>query len=504
VSLFSQGLLDTHDELIVDLFAGGGGASSGIEEALGRQVDIAINHNATAVSLHQANHPQTKHYVSDVFEVDPRQVCDGRRPALLWASPDCTFHSKARGRKPIRHANKKRRALAWVVVRWAAQVRPRVIMLENVEEFAQWGPLIGKADMLRPCPKRRGRTFRKFVNLLRAMGYIVEWRELRACDYGAPTIRKRLFLIARCDGQAIIWPEPTHGPGKRPYRCVADCIDWSVPMCSIFATREEAGIWAKANGVSRPQRPLAENTLRRVARGVEKFVLKARKPFLVSIANQSVGRWGSGVVSVDNPLPTTTTKAEQTLVAPILGTYYGDKPGAAVRGQALDGPLATQTTENRHALTVAFLAQNNGGFCDTSTGQSADSPLGTITTEGGGKAALVASLIAQYNGTAVGQQVDAPLNTISTRDRFGLVTVEIEQTTYYIADILMRMLTPRELYLCQGFRPGYIIDRGAAGEVITKSEQIRLVGNSVCPPLAEALVLANCADLKVRDARRVG
>lgn len=566
-----QLLLDTHGELIVDLFAGGGGASAGIESATGRMVDIAINHDARAVAMHQQNHPTTLHYCSDVFEVCPKEATKGRPVGLLWASPDCTYHSKARGGKPIREAGKKRRALAWVVTRWAGQVMPSVIILENVEEFVNWGPV----RRGRPRKSKRGKTFKTFVNSLRRLGYEVEHRELRACDFGAPTIRKRLILIARCDGQSIVWPEPTHTTPDlaqklklTPFRTVAECIDWSVPMCSIFATSEEAKAWAKQNGLKNsPNRPLKPASMARIARGVQKFVLNG-SPFIVNIANQSRGRWGDGTKSAKDPLSTIVTKAEHALVAPIaintanskttgrgpnvwdiqepsrtitttggtaiaaahLSTYYGDKPGANVRGQEMTEPVATQTTENRHALVAAFLSQNNGGFYDgpgrsigepistilsngsghqplvaahiqrdfgTSTGHRADQPVGTLTTEGGGKAALVASFLAQYNGTAIGQPTSEPLKTAPTHDRFGFVTVNIGSESFYIDDIAMRMLTPRELYSCQGFPPEYVIDRTAAGEPITKTDQVRMVGNSVSPPLAEALVKSNCADLCV-------
>ena len=603
--LFDQFLLDTHDELIVDLFAGGGGASSGIEQSLGRQVDVAINHNSIAVSLHTANHPQTKHYVSDVFEVDPREVTKGRPVGLMWASPDCTFHSKARGGKPIRSKTKKRRALAWVVKRWAGQARPRVIVLENVEEFAQWGPLIGKPDELRPCPKRRGRTFRRFVRSLELFDYRVEWRELKACDYGAPTIRKRLFLIARCDGLPIVWPEPTHGPGRRmPYRTAAECIDWSLPMCSIFATKEEAKAWGKAHGQPSPVRPLAENSLRRIARGVKRYVLDNPKPFIVNVANsKTTGRapnvWdpaeplrtiatscGFGAVApilnavthqgerrtptLEEPVPTVTCtqRGELSLVAPFLTPRYGEAEGQAPRALSVEAPMPTvvntgngaslvaaniatyygakreetrginlneplhvQGTENRHSLIASFLAQNNGGFFEgpghsvedpvstvtanssghfgllaahiqrdfgQSVGSDGDEPIGTITSGGLGKAAIVASFIDKYYGNDGGQLPTDPLHTVPTVDRFSLVTVNVEGEPYVIVDIGMRMLQPRELYRAQGFRDGYIIDRGAAGEAITKTEQVRMVGNSVCPPVAEAIVRANLPAMIVR------
>ena len=570
--LFAQPFLpNVHDKLIVDLFAGGGGASSGIEEALGRMVDLAVNHNQIAVELHKANHPQTIHFHSDVFEVDPRAVTEGKPVGLLWASPDCTFHSKARGKAPIRSASKKRRALAWVVTRWAGQVRPDVIMLENVEEFAQWGPLRGKHDELRPCIKRRGKTFRRWVQTLRNLGYVVEWRELRACDFGAPTIRKRLFVIARCDAQPIVWPEPTHGPDLKPFRTAAECIDWTIPMLSIFATKEEAKAFAKTHGCAAPIRPLAENTLRRCARGVEKFVIKNPKPFIVKIAHGSDSVAATRRCnSVESPLTTITGKNSDALVAPVFVPNYGeregqeprcrpvDQPSPVVvpggngarlvaanllayhsdghcepRGSTMDRPIPTIDTSNRHALVAAFLGQNNGGFYEgagreldepqatilansrghfsltaahiqrdfgTSTGQKVDAPLGTITSEGGGKAALVHSFLCKYNGTGLGENVDDPLGTITTKDRFALVNVGKEP--HYISDIVMRMLQPKELYLCQGFRPGYIIDRCADGTPITKSEQVRMVGNSVSPPVARALVGANCPQLVARKVPR--
>jgi len=608
MSAFNQYLLGVHDELICDLFAGGGGASSGIEQALGRMVDIAINHDKMAVEMHKANHPQTVHLCSDVFEVDPREATDGRPVGLLWASPDCTFFSKARGSKPIRHATRKRRALAWVVTRWAGTVRPRVIAMENVEEFLTWGPLCGKPELLRPNPKKRGRTFKAWVKSLEAHGYVVEWRELRACDYGAPTIRKRLFIIARCDGQPIVWPEPTHGPGLKPYVPVATCIDWSLPMCSVFATKEEAKEWAKEHGLAVPQRPLAENTMARIARGVEKFVVGNPNPFLVNVANsKTTGRgpnvWspdepvrtvtssnGFAVVApfvagvggrqgqspnrgVDAPFQTITTKADSVVVAPIIANYHNGPDGDR-RTKTPDQPLDTMDCSNRFGvvapflvpnyseregqaprcrsaeepspvivpggngarLAVAYLGQNNGGHYDgcgrgvdepmatilansrghfsltvahiqrdfgTSTGHPVTEPLKTITTEGGGKAALVYSFLTQYNGTSVGQAVTEPANTSTAKDRFGVVTVQIKGEPYVIEDIGMRMLQPHELYRAQGFRRGYIHDRTADGTPITKTDQVRMCGNSVCPPVAAAIVRANCADMIARSEREM-
>ncbi len=532
MTLFPQMLLDLHDELIVDLFAGGGGASSGIEQALGRQVDIAINHDAAAVSLHQANHPQTQHFVSDVFEVDPREVTKGRPAGLLWASPDCTFHSKARGGKPIRSKERKRRALAWVVTRWAGQVRPRVIMLENVEEFAEWGPLVGPPHAQRPCPRRRGRTFRKWVRSLERLGYQVEWRELRACDYGAPTIRKRLFLIARCDGEPIVWPAPTHGPAKglKPYRTAAECIDWSIPMLSIFATREEAKAWGREQGQAPPVRPLADATMRRIARGVMRYVVESPKPYIVGVG----GRQGqSPERPLDRPMQTVTAKGDSALVAPVVvpvqnaGSAAANSGGEPLRtitahpkggGFALaaavvvpnntnnaphgaDEPLPTVTGGGRNILAAPYLVPRYGERAGQEPRtRSIEEPSPVVVPSGNG-ASLVSAFLAKYYGTGDGAEVSDPSPTVTTKDRFGLVTVTVAGEPYVIADIAMRMLQPRELYRAQGFRDGYIIDRGADGRRLTKTEQVRMVGNSVCPPMAEALVGANLAELVVRKAR---
>lgn len=500
-----QFILPLADELVIDLFAGGGGASTGIEQAMGRHVDIAVNHDPEAVSLHQANHPQTLHYVSDVFEVEPRAVTQGQRVGLLWASPDCTFHSKARGGKPFRDRNKarRRRGLAWVVCRWAREIKPRVIALENVEEFQHWGPLL---DDGKPCPERRGLTFRRWVAQLRNLGYAVEWRELRACDYGAPTIRKRLFLVARCDGQPIVWPEPTHGPGRKPYRTAAECIDWSLPCPSIFER----------------ERPLAEATLRRIAHGIRRYVIEAAKPFIVPVTHQGDLR----VHGTDAPLRTITTaqRGEFALCSPTLvQTGYGERPGQAPRVPGLDKPLGTAVDGQKHALVAAFLAKAYGGnnptdgqalprpigtvttqdhhhlvtsnlakLRGTSSSAATDEPLGTISAQGTHHAEVRALLTKFYGQGGQDQDLRDPLHTIPTHDRFALVTVAGE--VYAIADIGMRMLQPRELYRAQGFPDTYQIERGADGRVLSKAAQVRMCGNSVCPPLARAIVAANYSE----------
>lgn len=465
--MYSQMLLDVHGELIVDLFAGGGGASVGIEMALGRSPDVAVNHDAKAVAMHRINHPQTQHLIADVFEVDPRIVTRGRRVGLLWTSPDCTDHSKAKGGKPIR--TRKRRALAWVVRRWAGQVRPRVIVLENVEEFVMWGPLVGPPGGLRRCKRRAGRTFRRFVRSLRELGYVVEWRERRACDSGAPTIRKRLYMIARCDGQPIVWPEPTHGPGRaKPYRTAAECIDWSIPMLSIFASKDEARGWAKANGQGVPVRPLAEATMRRIARGVKRYVLDNPRPFIVGCG----GRQGqSPERPIDRPYQTITAKGDSCVVMPYLTehanasgqrifaadeplrtqvagvkgghfslvaptlvqTGYGERNGQAPRSLDLQAPLGTIVGgAAKHALVASFLAQHNDGFYQ-GAGRSLEDPAPTFCASGSPQA-LVAAHLGSYHserrpGEARGSDPATPLDTIDTSNRHAVVYSFLQQ--YY-------------------------------------------------------------------------
>ena len=516
--------LDIHGELIIDNFAGGGGASTGIELALGRRVDIAINHDPEAVAMHTANHPETRHYCESVWDVDPREVTQGRPVGLVWLSPDCKHFSKAKGGKPV---EKKIRGLAWVALRWAATVRPRVIMLENVEEFVTWGPLIIDGDgNARPCPKRKGRTFRSFVRALERQGYRVEWRELRACDYGAPTIRKRLFLIARRDGQPIVWPAATHAaPEKakkhhlKPWRTAAECIDWSLPCPSIF---ERA-------------RPLADATCRRIARGIMRYVVNAAEPFIVGTAFKNTR--AARHFDLSDPLRTVTAQNEYALVAPTLvQTGYGERAGQAPRAPGLDKPLGTVVAgAAKHALVTAFLAKHYGGVVGsdprapigtvtsvdhhslvtayvkrdfgTSTGHPADHPIGTITSDGGGKASLVRAFLVKYYGTDQDPRLEEPLHTVTTKDRYGLVTIAGED--YAIADIGMRMLTPRELFRAQGFPEDYIIDRGCVidndtGRVLwiplTKTAQVRMCGNSVSPVQAEAIVRANLNDMAIRRA----
>jgi DNA (cytosine-5)-methyltransferase 1 len=663
--------------LIVDNFAGGGGASTGIEQALGRAVDIAINHDEEAIRMHEVNHPGTRHIRNNIWQIDPLEVTGGQPVALAWFSPDCKHFSKAKGGKP---REKSIRDLAWVVVLWGKRARPDVILLENVEEFRTWGPL---DDEGQPIKARAGETFDKWCRELRKLGYRLQFRELRACDYGAPTIRKRFFMIARRDGRAIVWPEPTHGkPGsaevlagqRLPWRTAAEIIDWSLPCPSIFERKKE----------------LADKTKRRIAHGIVKFVLDNPRPFIVPV--KSWGGGGNDARATDEPLRTTTTskRGEHAVVSPVLTPFYGDKEGRPPRAaNGADEPLRTQTIENRfglveavcspfasyaqqgganrtveeplhtvtasdgdhntvvaatlintrngeregqeprtrdveqpyatvtakgsqgaavcafmqkfadngrgvppdeplhtvmagaprHAIVCAHIEQANGDGERSRPGRAADAPLSTVTTDGahqrvvaahlaqfsetregrklnpghsaeepvstivrkgplqavvtsnlvklrGGEdshdascstsveeplhticatgthmAEVRAFLMKYYSSAQHGQELHEPLHTATHQARFGLVTVTIEGEEYVIVDIGMRMLTPRELFNAQGFPPDYIIDRDAEGRPITKTAQVAKCGNSVCPPVAEALVRANVAEAAEQEVQ---
>lgn len=479
-------------EIIVDNFAGGGGASTGIEIAIGRSVDIAINHDPAAIAMHRANHPSTEHYTEDVWKVDPIEACKGRPVALAWFSPDCKHHSKAKGGKPV---SKKIRGLAWVAVKWAKKVKPRIIMLENVEEFMDWGRL-DKNN--RPDPKYKGETFRRFVKQLEQQGYSVEYRLLRACDYGAPTIRRRFFLIARSDGKEIVWPEPTYAEPdtlevyagiKKPWVPVADVLDFSLPCPSIFATSEEI---MEQYGI-RAVRPLSENTLKRIARGVAKFVINNPKPFIVDIGDEE--------------------KAENLI------QYHSEQTGD-VRGQQVDKPLMTVDASNRYGLVATFINKycseekslngmneqitkigNHDGmyataitqFNNNSIGQNVDQPLNTMTAKSNHFGELRAFLVKYYGNGDNAVSCQEPIPTITAKDRMGLIKVSGQD--YMITDIGLRMLTPRELFDAQGFPHNYIIDVDADGKAYPKSEQVARCGNAVCPPIPTALVKANLPEL---------
>ena len=506
------------EELIIDNFAGGGGASTGIEMALGRSPDVAINHDPVALAMHQMNHPWTRHYPTDVFEIDPRVVTRNRPVGLAWFSPDCKHFSKAKGGAPV---SKRIRGLAWVVIKWAIIARPRVIILENVEEFLTWGPVVdGK-----PCPLRKGKTFRLWVSKLRRLGYIVDHRELRACDYGAPTIRKRLFVIARCDGRPIVWPEPTHGkPGsadvlagrKKPWRTAAEIIDWDLPCHSIFLTKEEG----KAVGVIRP---LAPNTMRRIFAGLKRYVIDNPKPFIVTVNHGESG--GHRTASIDSPAKTVTARNGEAVVTPFTVPRYSERDGQQSRcgevteplptitsnanGAALVAPtisIAQQSGSNRsieeplHTVTASRKDQNTLAAAYLVKQNAVNKPLRAFTAGGGGHVTEVRAFLAKYYGDESNHQAcDEPLHTVPTRDRFGIVTVA--GVEFQIVDIGMRMLTPRELFRAQGFPEEYIIDfpiaNGRGGlKPVPKDAQTRCVGNSVCPQLAAALVAANVPELR--------
>lgn len=549
-------------ELIVDNFAGGGGASTGIELATGYSVDIAINHDPEAIKMHKANHPNTKHYCENVWAVDPVKACNGHPVGLAWFSPDCKHFSKAKGGKP---KDKNIRGLAWVALRWAGLVRPRVIMLENVEEFKTWGPLNRRNH---PIKAKQGKTFERFVQQLQDLGYEVEFRELIAADYGAPTMRKRFFMIARCDGKPIVWPEPTHAPADseavktgllKPYVGAYTQIDFSRPCPSIFDTSEEI----KEKYGIRAVRPLAKKTMDRIARGLKKFVLDNPEPFIIQCNHGGerrpndirepmptiTGKHGYGIVEtymvqigqtgftkdrskdVREPLTTIVSKNEHCLIeqtlAPYMGTNTTNHPG----GNCKD-PIHTITTGNQQCLISPTLIQyhsetaqgevrgqtikdpimtvdgsNRYGlvtsflskFYKSGTGQDMREPLHTITTSPGHFGEVRAFLI-KYYGQGTGQDIKDPLDTVTAQDRFGLVT--IEGVDYQIVDIGLRMLEPKELYGCQGFPDDYIIDHDYTGKTYPRSEQVKRCGNAVCPPIPAALVKANLPELCV--AKRTG
>ena len=476
-------------ELIVDNFAGGGGASTGIELATGKSVDIAINHDPEAIRMHKANHPNTKHYCEDVWQVDPVKACKGNPVGLAWFSPDCKHFSKAKGGKP---KDKFIRGLAWVACRWAGLVRPRVIMLENVEEFKTWGPLNRGHH---PIKAKQGKTFGKFVQQLQDLGYEVQFRELVAANYGAPTMRKRFFMIARCDGNPILWPEPTHAPRDseevkagllKPYVGAYTQIDFNRPCPSIFDTSKEI----KEKYGIRAVRPLAPKTMERIARGLKKFVLDNPEPFIVPIGYGERKGQKPRIHSIENPLPTIVGSGKHYLCAPALIQYHSETAKGEVRGQTIEDQIMTLDGSNRYGLVTSFLSK----FYKSGTGQDIREPLHTITTSAGHFGEVRAFLI-KYYGDATGQDIKNPLDTITSRDRFGLVT--IDGTDYQIVDIGLRMLEPRELYGCQGFPEDYIIDHDFEGHTYPRSEQVRRCGNSVCPPLPAAMVRSNLPELCV-------
>lgn len=522
--------------LIIDCFAGGGGASVGIEMALGRPVDIAINHDPQAIRMHKTNHPQTLHLTEDIFKVDLEKYVAGRHVALMWASPDCTSHSKAKGGQPRKQGL---RILPWAVYKHARKILQDVIIMENVEEIQQWGPLDGNG---RPIPERKGEEYQKFIGSMKSLGYDFDSRELVAADYGAPTTRKRWYAIFRRDGKPIVWPEPTHSKtgtdGKKKWVPVSSVLDFSDLGKSIFGRKK----------------PLAENTMRRIARGLEKFVFNNPEPFIIQVNHggynfrgQSIHepmptitqKHGFGVITpiavpfidktyggnykgagsgMNQPVSTITTVDHNRLITPLLIQYHSETTKKGVRGQAVTDQLQTIDTSNRYGLVIAFLEK----FYKSGTGQSLAEPIHTITTSPGHfgqvsvlaidwkklqaagideetaqKATWVSQFIMEYYGCGIGQSLNDPLHTIVTKDRFALITVLGNE--YAILDIFLRMLTPEELKLAQGFPPDYIIDRDYNWQKYPVCEQVKRIGNSVVPVMAEALVSANCPYLKVGE-----
>jgi len=539
------------DEVIADNFAGGGGASTGIELGLGRSPDLAVNHDPEAIAMHAANHPDTEHKITSVWEVDPVTATRGCPVALAWFSPDCKHHSKAKGGKP---REQKIRGLAWVAVSWAQRVKPRVIALENVEEFEHWGPLHRAGKLAgQPIKERRGETFRAFVRKLERLGYVVEWRLLRASDYGAPTTRRRLFLIARCDGKPVHWPDPTHGPGRaQPHRTAAEIIDWTIACPSIFER----------------ERALAEKTGARLARGVVKFAIepsaRGARPFVIPTAHGGVGRRDHRVHDVLDPLRTVTgsRRGDHAIAVPYLvHRSNGERPGQAPRIYDPQEPVRTVVAQGqKHAACVAWLVKHHGAhesaaggtplsrsidtvtatdahslatvhiakYYGTSTGSAADAPVPAVTAggdRGGVKFTQLMGFLAKYNRTGTAESVETPVDTLTSRDRYAVANVTAESPpldaatlakarrvaaflrahghdvgevaevvvdgeTYVVVDIGMRMLTPRELFRAQGFPEDYQIAPVYNGKPLTKTAQIRMCGNSVCPPLAAAIVRA--------------
>lgn len=545
-------------ELIVDNFAGGGGASTGIELATGYSVDIAINHDPEAIKMHKANHPNTMHYCENVWAVDPVKACDGHPVGLAWFSPDCKHFSKAKGGKP---KDKNIRGLAWVALRWAGLVRPRVIMLENVEEFKTWGPLNRRHH---PIKSKQGYTFNKFVQQFSELGYDVQFKELIAANYGTPTMRKRFFMIARCDGKPIVWPKPTHAPADseevkagllKPYVGAYTQIDFSRPCPSIFDTSEEI----KEKYGIRAVRPLAIKTMERIARGLKKFVIDNPEPFIIQCNHGGerrpndirepmptiTGKHGYGIVeptlapymgtnttnhpggNCKDPIHTITTGNQQCLISPTLIQYHSETVKGEVRGQTIEEPITTVDGSNRYGLVTSFLHKYyDGGY--KGAGENIENPLPTVTawdhnsvvtanliqmnnhcdgrdmrdpiptiTAGDGHFGEVRAFLIKYYGQGTGQDINEPLDTVTSRDRFGLVT--IDGTDYQIVDIGLRMLEPRELYGCQGFPADYIIDHDYTGKTYPRSEQVRRCGNAVCPPIPAAMVRANLPELCIAE-----
>ena len=519
--------------LIIDCFAGGGGASVGIEMALGRQVDIAINHDPDAILMHKTNHPDTLHLTEDIFKVDLQKYVKGRQVALMWASPDCTSHSKAKGGQPRKHGL---RILPWAVYKHAKVILPDVIIMENVEEIQQWGPLDPDGH---PIPERRGEDYKKFITAMKSLGYIFDSHELVAADYGAPTTRKRWYAIFRRDGKEIVWPEPTHSKGG-----VNGLKIWE-PIYKYL------DLWDFGKSIFGRKKPLSENTIKRIARGIGKFVFESPEPFIIKATHKydqfrghslyeplkaitskndaalvtpyimQIGQTGftrDRNRAVDEPLSTVVTKNEHCLISPILIQYHSETTKNGVRGQQVTEPVQTIDTSNRYGLVLPYLTK----FYKSGTGQDMKEPLHTITTSPGHfgmvsvltvdwtdlrkigieeetaqKCTLASQFIMEYYGCGIGQELKEPIHTIVTKDRFALITVLGNE--YVILDIFLRMLKPEELKLGQGFPEDYIIDRDYKGNKYPVSKQVARIGNSVVPIMARKLVEENCGYLRVGE-----
>lgn len=524
------------EEMVIDCFAGGGGASVGIEMALGRQVDIAINHDPQAIRMHKTNHPGTLHLTEDIFKADLSEYVKGKHVALMWASPDCTSHSKAKGGKPRKSGL---RILPWAVYKHAKAILPDVIIMENVEEIQQWGPLDRKGY---PIKEKKGEEYQRFVSKMKGLGYDFDCRELVAADYGAPTTRKRWYAIFRRDGKSIVWPQPTHNRegtgGLKKWVPVHTVLDFTDLGNSIFGRKK----------------PLAENTMKRIARGLQKFVFENPEPFIVQVNHggdgfrgQSIhdpiptitqkhgfgkvttvvtpiidkaygGNYAGAGSKMEEPLHTITTVDHNRVVAPMIIQYHSETRNGEARGQEIKEPLKTIDTSNRYGAVAAFLTK----FYKSGTGQGMFEPIHTITTSPGHfgqvsvltvkleelikagvsedvaqKCTWVSEFIIEYYGCGTGQKISDPLHTIVTKDRFGLITVLGSE--YVVLDIFLRMLTPEELKLGQGFPKDYIIDRDYRWKPYPKSEQVKRIGNSVVPIMAQKLVEANCGYLRVGE-----
>ena len=520
-------------DLIIDCFAGGGGASVGIEMALGRQVDIAINHDPQAIRMHRVNHPDTLHLTEDIFKVDLQKYVAGRHVALMWASPDCTSHSKAKGGQPRKRGL---RILPWAVYKHAKKILPDVIIMENVEEIQQWGPLDENGY---PILEKRGEDYKKFILAMKSLGYEFDCRELIAADYGAPTTRKRWYAIFRRDGKPIVWPTPTHSKNGDN-----NLQKWE-PIWKYLNLQD----WG--NSIFGRKKPLAHNTQNRIMRGLDKFVFNNPEPFIVQVNHGGDNFRGQ---NMEQPLPTITSKHGFGIVTPVTvpfidKSYGGNYTGS---GSGVKEPLHTITTVDHNRLISPVLQsfansteENNGSnmnpyslsiqyltkFYKSGTGQSMWEPIHTITTSPGHfgqvtvhalpldtfwdsiskdsnmsyetkdvtdvlqKCTWVSQFIMEYYGCGTGQSLNSPLHTIVTKDRFALITVLGNE--YVIMDIYLRMLSPEELKRGQGFPNDYIIDRDYAGKSYPKSEQVARIGNSVVPVMASALVSANCPYLKI-------